>query len=100
MKITKRQLQRIIREERTRIHRNKRIQAINEAIGGTDAADAFESAAVALLEELLSGEMAALDLDPDQAAQIVRNSLDNVLDLAVKGLNQTADDDYDPDRPY
>ena len=100
MKITKRQLQRIIREERTRLHRSKRIHAINEAIGGTDAADNFERAAVALLEELLSGEMAALDLDPDQAAQIVRNSLDNVLDQAVKGLEQTMDDDFDPDRPY
>ena len=85
MKITKRQLKRIIKEERAKL--------INENV-----ADRLEQAVIAVLEDTL--DLPGMNLDPEQAAQIVRNSVDHILDLAVKGLEQTMDDEFDPDRPY
>ncbi|OUU74817.1 MAG: hypothetical protein CBC29_06730 [Methylococcaceae bacterium TMED69] len=84
MKITKRQLKRIIKEERARLLRE-------------NVADRLESAVIATLEDTL--DLPGMNLDPEQAAQIVRNSVNHILDQAVEGLNQTMDDDFDPDRP-
>ena len=85
MRITKRQLRRIIKEERAMI--------LAESV-----ADRLEQAVIATLEDTL--DLPGMNLDPEQAAQIVRNSVDHVLDQAVKGLEQTMDDEFDPDRPY
>ena len=85
MRVTKRQLRRIIKEERATL--------LTENV-----ADRLERAVISVLEDTL--DLPGMNLDPEQAAQIVRNSVDHVLDQAVKGLQQTMDDDFDPDRPY
>ena len=85
MKVTKRQLRRIIKEERAMIL-------------AENVADRLEQAVIATLEDTL--DLPGMNLDPEQAAQIVRNSVESVLERAVEGLNQTMDDDFDPDRPY
>ena len=85
MRVTKRQLRRIIKEERA-------------SILAENVADQLERAVISVLEDTL--DLPGMNLDPEQAAQIVRNSVDHVLDQAVKGLQQTMDDDFDPDRPY
>ena len=84
MRVTKRQLRRIIKEERANV--------LTENV-----ADRLERAVISVLEDTL--DLPGMNLDPEQAAQIVRNSVDHVLDQAVKGLQQTADEDFDPDRP-
>ena len=84
MRVTKRQLRRIIKEERATL--------LTENV-----ADRLERAVISVLEDTL--DLPGMNLDPEQAAQIVRNSVDHVLDQAVKGLQQTMDDDFDPDRP-
>ena len=84
MRVTKRQLRRIIKEERATL--------LTENV-----ADRLERAVISVLEDTL--DLPGMNLDPEQAAQIVRNSVDHVLDRAVKGLQQTMDDDFDPDRP-
>ena len=84
MRVTKRQLRRIIKEERASI--------LTENV-----ADQLERAVISVLEDTL--DLPGMNLDPEQAAQIVRNSVDHVLDQAVRGLQQTMDDDFDPDRP-
>ena len=85
MRVTKRQLRRIIKEERA-------------TLLAENVADRLERAVISVLEDTL--DLPGMNLDPEQAAQIVRNSVDHVLDQAVKGLQQTMDDDFDPDRPY
>ena len=86
MKITKRQLRRIIREEKTRL------------ISESNFTDRLERAVVSVLEDTL--DLPGVDGDPEQAAQIIRDSVERVLNMAVKGLQQTMDDGFDPDRPY
>tara|TARA_B100000131_G_C17947403_1_gene544957 strand:- start:500 stop:760 length:261 start_codon:yes stop_codon:yes gene_type:complete len=86
MKVTKRQLKRIIKEEKARL------------ISERNFSDRLARVVVSVFEDTL--DMPGVDGDPEQAAQIIRDKVDNALDLAVKGLQQTADDGFNPDRPY
>ena len=86
MRVTKRQLQRIIKEEKARL------------ISERNFNDRLERVVVSVLEDTL--DLPGMDSNPEAAAQTVRNRVDQILDQAVKGLLQTMDDDFDPDRPY
>ena len=86
MKITKRQLKRIIKEEKARL------------ISERNFADRLERAVISVLEDTL--DLPGMDLNPEAAAQSVRNKVDRILDQAVEGLLQSADEDFNPDRPF
>lgn len=86
MKITKRQLKRIIREEKARL------------ISESSLTDRLERAVVSVFTDMV--DLPGMDSNPEAAAQIVRNKVDQILDQAVEGLLQTADEDFNPDRPY
>ena len=84
MKITRNQLRQIIKEEKARL------------ISERHFTDRLVRAVVSVFEDAL--DMRGVDGDPEQAAQIIRDRVDNALNMAVKGIQQTADDDFDPDR--
>ena len=86
MKITERQLRRIIKEEKARL------------ISERNLTDRLESVIISALEDTL--DLPGMDTNPEAAAQSVRNKVNQILDLAVEGLLNTMDDNFNPDRPY
>ena len=84
MKITRNQLRQIIKEEKARL------------ISERHFTDRLVRAVVSVFEDAL--DMPGVDGDPEQAAQIIRDRVDDALNAAVQGIQQTADDDFDPDR--
>ena len=85
MKITKRQLKRIIKEERAKL------------ISERNFTDRLERAVISVFEDKL--DLPGMDSNPEAAADAIRDRVDEILDQAVMGIRQTMDDDFDPDRP-
>ena len=86
MKITKRQLKRIIKEERAKL------------ISESNFTDRLERAVISVFEDKL--DLPGMDSNPEAAANAIRDRVDEILDQAVMGIRQTMDDDFDPDRPF
>ena len=86
MKITKRQLKRIIKEERAKL------------ISESNFTDRLERAVISVFEDKL--DLPGMDSNPEAAANAIRDRVDEILDQAVMGIRQTMDDDFNPDRPF